>query len=133
MQMVIDAKASRAYLEACAARERQASEERRQAALAALHAGIGPVLARYPQVRRAYLFGSAIDPGAFLPGSDLDIAVDVALDAETYFAIWRDLESAVPGYEFDVIELDRADVHFADRVRETGELIYEAGDPNAES
>ncbi len=130
--MIVDAKASRAYLEARAAQERQAAEERRQAALAVLDAGARAVFARFPQVRRAYLFGSALDAGAFLATSDLDIAVDVTLDAETFFALWRDLESAVPGYEFDIIELDRADVHFADRVRETGELIYEARDPNPE-
>jgi len=124
--MVVDAKASRAYLEARAAQERQAAEERRQAALAALAAGAPAVFARFSQVRRAYLFGSALDAGAFLAASDLDIAVDAVLDAEGFFTLWRDLEAAVPGWEIDLIELDRRDVYFADRVRETGELIYEA-------
>ncbi|HEY71679.1 MAG TPA: nucleotidyltransferase domain-containing protein [Thermoflexia bacterium] len=38
----------------------------------------------YPSLRRVYLFGSVIRPGAFLPSSDIDVAVE-GLDAEAYF------------------------------------------------
>ncbi len=125
--MKVDVAESRAYLAARAAAIYEARERRRAAALTAARAAAQAVLPRFPAVRRAYLFGSVVRPGAMRATSDVDIALDAALDAETYFAVWRALERAAGPWELDVIELG-PELHFAARVRAEGELIYERAD-----
>ncbi len=90
----------------------EAREQRRAAALTAARAAAQAVLPRFPAVRRAYLFGSSSGPGAMRATSDVDIALEAALDAETYFAVWRALERAAGPWKLDVIELG-PEVHFA--------------------
>jgi hypothetical protein len=102
-------------------------EEYRQKALLAVRDQALAVLAAYPSVRRAYLFGSVTRPGAFDMASDIDIAVEGTTAAD-YFAVWRDLERALSNWIVDVREID-APSPFADRVRETGVSIYERADP----
>jgi len=50
--------------------------------------------------------------------------------AAEYFAAWRDLEYALPDWTVDVREITDPSP-FADRVRETGVLIYERASPAA--
>jgi len=101
-------------------------EDHRRKALLAVRDQAPAVLAAYPSVRRVYLFGSVTRPGAFDTASDIDIAVEGTTAAD-YFAVWRDLERALPNWTVDVREID-APSPFADRVRETGVLIYERAD-----
>jgi predicted nucleotidyltransferase len=124
--MKIDIAESRAYLAARQAEEAQVRERRRVAALAAARAAAQAVLPRFPAVCRAYCFGSVVRPGGMRATSD----VDIALEAGTYFAIWRALEREMGPWELDVIELG-PDIHFAARVRAQGELIYERADPDS--
>jgi len=126
-----DLSASRAYLASRQAQRDQAREERRRAALADVRAAVQCVLPRFPAIRRAYLFGSVLRPGAMRVTSDVDIALEGELDAETYFAVWRELERAASGWQIEVIELG-PDLHFAAFVRERGEIIYERTDPDPE-
>ena len=104
-------------------RDWEAREERRQQALRAVRDKIPAILAAYPSVRRAYLFGSVTRPGAFRPTSDIDIALEGTTAAE-YFAVWRDLERALPGWMVDAREITSSSP-FADLIRKTGMLIYE--------
>ena len=102
-------------------------EKRRQQALQAVQDKAPAILATYPSVQRAYLFGSVTRPGAFHPASDIDVALEGTTAAE-YFAVWRDLEYALPDWTVDAREtIDPSP--FADRVRETGVLIYERASP----
>jgi hypothetical protein len=64
--------------------------------------------------------------------SDIDVAVEGTLGAEAYFALWREIERTIPGWTVEVVELGR-DLHFAERVRQTGEVIYERSDSDSES
>jgi predicted nucleotidyltransferase len=102
-------------------------EEHRRKALLAVREHALAVLAACTSVRRAYLFGSVTRPGAFDTASDIDIAVEGTTAAD-YFAVWRDLERALPDWTVDVREVD-VPSPFADRVQETGVLIYERADP----
>ena len=97
---------------------------RREQAVQAARAAMRAVMPHFPSVAKAYLFGSVTRPGAMRRDSDIDIAIEGHLTAEEYFALWRDLERAMPGWLIDVVELDQ-DLLFAGRVRESGELIYE--------
>lgn len=122
-EMAFDVTACRAHLRARQERQLRAREQRRQAALRALRIAACSILPRFPIVRRAYLFGSVLRPGALRSTSDIDVAIEGRLDAQEYFALWRELERAAPDWLIDLVELDR-DLRFAALVRERGELIY---------
>ncbi len=122
----------RANLEARESKRLEAREASRLRAVEMVRAVVQTILPAFPRVCRAFVFGSAIRPGAMRRNSDIDIAVEGDLTAEEYFALWRDLDRAIPGWQVEVIELDRQ-VHFAERVRKTGELVYEAPHSNAQS
>jgi len=130
---MIDIAACRAYLQR---RKRQRDQERetlRQQIMQAIRTAVPPVLAAFPQVRRAYVFGSMVRPEAILrDDSDIDVAIEGTLDAETYFALWREMERAIPGRIVEVVELGQ-DPPFAERVRRTGVMIYERADSGPES
>ena len=133
VEMAIDVQASRDWL---ITRERaayQLRERRRRAAFDAVGAAVRAIAPRYPQVRRAFLFGSVTRPGGLSEISDLDVAVEGMLGAEEFFALWRELEQTVDEWPVDLVELDRRAAHFARRVWETGELIYERTAPDPQS
>ncbi len=130
-EITFDIAACRAHLRARQEREHQAREQRRQAAREALRTAARSVLPRFPGVRRAFLFGSVLRPGGLRSTSDIDIAIEGKLEAQEYFALWRELERAAPGWLIDLVELDN--LRFAALVRERGELIYGHPDSNAES
>ena len=98
-------------------------EKRRQRARQVVGDAVPVVVARYPTVRRVYLFGSVTRPGAFGPDSDVDIGVEGASMA-LCLDIWRDLEKAVPEWQLDVRSLRKGDP-FSERVCQKGELVYE--------
>jgi predicted nucleotidyltransferase len=62
--------------------------------------------------------------------SDVDVAVEGKLGAEDYFALWRALEEA-SGETIDLVELTD-DLPFARPIRESGEVLYERRNPDAE-
>jgi predicted nucleotidyltransferase len=123
---MIDVAACRAHLQARQAQHRRRQEQRQQAVIRAVHTAISTVVPRFPNVQRAYLFGSILHASALHATSDVDIAVEGPLDAQAYFTLWRELERALDDtpIDLDLVTLDR-DLHFANRVREQGALIYE--------
>jgi predicted nucleotidyltransferase len=107
-------------------READALEQRevhRQQARRIVLTAIAQIAPLYPQVQRVYLFGSITQPGYFRLDSDIDVAVE-GTDAKTYFALWRDLEQACPGWSIDLREL-KTPSYFTTAVRAQGELVYE--------
>lgn len=128
----VDAGRAAAALDARLAESRERLEARRMRALAAMRDALPSAGAALPAVRQLYLFGSVLIPGAFRSDSDVDIGVDGDLSADEFFALWREIDAAAPGWETDLVELARARVHFAERVREEGELVYAAGNPDAQ-
>ncbi|MBM3130718.1 MAG: nucleotidyltransferase domain-containing protein [Chloroflexi bacterium] len=128
----VDLAQVRAYLSAREKKRIQEQERARQRAREIVRAAARSVIPAFPQVRKAYLFGSAIRPGMLRRDSDIDIAIEGHLTAEDYFALWRELERAIPDRAVEIVELDK-DLRFAERVRETGEMIYEAQDSDIES
>jgi len=127
-----DVAACRAYLQARQKQAHKRREQRRQVALQALRTAAQSILPRFPHIRRAYLFGSVLRPGALRSTSDIDVAIEGRLEAEEYFALWRQLEQAVVSWPVDLVELDQ-EVPFAARVREQGEVIYERTDSDPQS
>lgn len=103
-------------------RERQERESRREAALQMVRSVVPSIIAQYPGVKAAYIFGSILRPNAFRIDSDIDIAIE-GDSAEEYFALWRELEAALSDWFIDLRDLP-AGTRFAQRVYETGEKIY---------
>jgi predicted nucleotidyltransferase len=124
--------ACRANLRALYEQQYAEREHRRQAAWEAALAAVRQVVPDYPAIERVYLFGSVLLPGAMHQNSDIDVAVDTRLSAEDYFAFWRDLERAAPGWQIDLRELEE-EGHFAAGVRERGMVVYERTDTHIES
>ena len=106
-----------------------ACEKQRHRARRAARSTLPELLAQYPAVRRAYLYGSVLREGAFTASSDLDIALDGA-DAAVCLEIWREAEKLIAGWAFDVRPLDGSD--FSARVQEKGEIIYERSPQSAQ-
>lgn len=113
-------------------RQQEAREIRRRRALEAVSKEAPPLMAERPAVHRAYLFGSITREGAFHAASDIDIAIEGEIDAETYFALWHAIERALPDWAIDLRDISTHS-RFADLVRQYGELIYEQKDTIAAS
>jgi predicted nucleotidyltransferase len=125
---MIDIVAARAYLQAREQQRFQKCESIRQQALQWAHEAARNILPAFPRVRKAYLFGSVMHSGAMRRDSDIDIAIEGELKAEDYFALWREMERAIPGRTVEVVELGK-DPHFTESVRQSGELIYARVEP----
>lgn len=89
-------------------------------------AGVRDVILKHVSPQRIFLFGSRVT-GEARPESDYDFAFD-APDAsyEALDAIREDIEKLPTLYRIDVANLARADSRFANRVRDTGLVIYSA-------
>jgi len=83
--------------------------------------GLAPLFRKY-HISRAFLFGS-IRAGSCRKDSDIDLYVE-GVDPESYWDLWREIEQH-SGQTVDLY-CDRDDPRFVQRVRERGELIYEA-------
>ncbi len=127
----VDVAACRRSFIAREERKRAKRELRRQAALEAAFNSIISVAPRYPTLHRAYLFGSVLRQGAFSLKSDVDIAVE-GIDATDFFSLWRDLEEAMPDWAVDLRDLVPGS-HFARRVQDGGQLIYDRENSGFES
>jgi predicted nucleotidyltransferase len=129
--MTVEVSTCQAHLQARQCRRDAAREMARQQLLQVVRTAVHSVLPAFPQVHRVYLFGSTARPGAMHQDSDVDLAVEGCLSAETYFALWRELEQAIPGRTVEVVELTPG-LSFTERVHQTGEMIYERPDPHPE-
>ncbi len=111
--------AARQHYHECEARRRARRETERQRWLQCVREAVSRLARRYPEVRRAYLFGSLVQPGRFRPDSDIDIAVECdTLEVESAF--WRALERKLER-DVDVRPLTGA---VAEAVANGGELVY---------
>lgn len=86
------------------------------------------VLANFPEVAGAYLYGSALE--GCRPDSDIDIGL-VLHEEKSNEQINKELESVVAasfepldGHPFDIVVLDLANPIFCFRVIRDGQLIY---------
>jgi predicted nucleotidyltransferase len=100
-------------------------EQLRQNALQIVLTRVPKVIADFPSIRRAYLFGSLTRPGGYDRQSDVDIAVEGA-SAEEYFELWRALEDVLPDLTVDLRDLT-PDSYFGRQVCKGGVLLYERG------
>lgn len=89
-------------------------------------AGVRDIILKHVSPQRIFLFGSRVT-GEARPESDYDFAFD-APDAshEALDAIRAGVEKLPTLYRIDIANLAKADSRFANRVRDTGLVIYSA-------
>ena len=84
------------------------------------------IILSHVQPERVYLFGSRVT-GEAKPESDYDFAFDAAgADSHALQAIRDALEALPTLYRIDVSNIAKAEARFANRVRDTGLVIYSA-------
>ena len=75
--------------------------------------------------RRIILFGSRAE-GRHAPGSDFDLAVDVARpDCGRAYEIREVVNESIGLYKADIVYLPNVDPDFRDLVLKTGRVVYE--------
>lgn len=121
--MIINIQAYRASYQARLRRGVEKREDGRKKALEEVKVVAPAIAAKYPAVKTLYLFGSILRPGAFRADSDIDLAIEGG-SAEDYFALWHDLQEALPDWFIDLRDLP-AETLFTQRVHETGEKLYD--------
>lgn len=120
--MSINVQAARRAFQARLEKQKTERETARSMALQAVRTIAPAIIVKYASVKAAYLFGSILRASAFRPDSDIDIAVENC-SAEDYFALWHDLEDALPDWPVDLRDLP-ANTSFTRQVYQTGEKIY---------
>lgn len=84
------------------------------------------IILKHASPTRIYLFGSRVT-GEAKPESDYDFAFDAPdADSAALQTIRDDLEQLHTLYRIDVANIAKADLRFANRVRDTGIVIYSA-------
>lgn len=84
------------------------------------------IILRHVAPLRIYLFGSRVS-GEAKPESDYDFAFDAAeADSRVLEIIRADIEKIPTLFRIDIANIAKADSRFANRVRETGLVIYSA-------
>jgi len=73
---------------------------------------------------RIYQWGSLLRPESFREYSDIDIALEGVLDAETFFRILAEAERLTK-FPLDIVQLEKIEPEFADDIRQRGTLVYE--------
>jgi predicted nucleotidyltransferase len=85
---------------------------------------IKAVLARFPQVESAILYGSRAK-GNFKPGSDIDLSLQGNIDLPTLFQITHLLDELPVPFFIDVTLLDEiSNADLSDHIRRRGVVFY---------
>jgi len=87
---------------------------------------IAGVLAQFPEVEKAVLFGSRAK-GTYKPGSDIDLSlIGAALDWRTVGRIYDALDDLLLPYRFSVILFDRnTDPDVAAHIARVGVVLFQ--------
>lgn len=123
---MVDLRAAREYYYEREAHRRAQREAKRQQWLQRVREAVASCAARYPDIRRVYLYGSLVKPGRFRADSDIDIAIECdSLETESSF--WRALERELQR-DVDVRPLAGPIV---EAVANDGEQVYERQDTHS--
>ena len=77
------------------------------------------------QPKRLYQWGSLLHDENFRDYSDIDIAVEGIVKAETYFEMYGEAER-MTRFPLDLVEMEKIHPLYADSIRRIGRLVYSA-------
>lgn len=110
------------YLKEKEKRRIREGEKIRRKAMAKLSL-LNQILSNFPEVKKAYIFGSIIKKGKFREDSDIDIALEGKVK-EDYFLIWSELEEKLnEGLDLRILDSGVT----SQIIKKEGKLIYERG------
>ena len=75
--------------------------------------------------RRIVQWGSLLRPDHFDEHSDIDIATEGILDAETWFALLGDAME-LTRFPLDIVQLEKIEPEFAAQILRKGKVVYES-------
>jgi predicted nucleotidyltransferase len=75
--------------------------------------------------RRIVQWGSLLHPDHFDEHSDIDIATEGILDAETWFALLGDAME-LTRFPLDIVQLEKIEPEFAAQILRKGKVVYES-------
>ena len=81
------------------------------------------IIERY-KPKRLVQWGSLLDKEQFNERSDIDLALEGIVDAETYFALLGDAMN-MTSFRVDIVQLEKIEPEFASLIRSKGIVIYE--------
>ncbi len=88
---------------------------------------INSVLAKYPQVSKAVIYGSRAK-GNYKNGSDIDLTLHGELDLTIQFKIDNNLDDLLLPYTFDLSIFSKlTDPEFISHIERVGQVFYERG------
>lgn len=110
------------YLKEKKERRIREGEKIRRKAMAKLSL-LNQILSNFPEVKKAYIFGSIMKEGKFREDSDIDIALEGKVK-EDYFLIWSELEEKLnEGLDLRILDSGVT----SQIIKKEGKLIYERG------
>jgi predicted nucleotidyltransferase len=85
---------------------------------------VGMIVEKYSP-KRIVQWGSLLDAEQFDDHSDIDIAVEGILDAESYFALLGDAMK-LTRFPLDIVQLEKIEPEFAELILFKGRIVYES-------
>jgi len=73
---------------------------------------------------RVYQWGSLLNPMNFREYSDIDLAVEGILSAESYFQMVGSAQE-MTRFPVDIVQMEKILPEFAERIRREGKTVYE--------
>ena len=81
------------------------------------------IIRKYNPVR-IYQWGSLLDEESFSEISDIDIALEGIVEPETFFNLYKDVES-MTDFSLDIVQLEKIEPEFSEIIKMKGEMVYE--------
>ena len=81
------------------------------------------IISKYNPVR-IYQWGSLLNKDSFSAISDIDIALEGIIDPETFFRLYKDVES-MTDFPLDIVQLEKIEPEFKEIIKLKGEMVYE--------
>lgn len=120
---MFDINKAKANLRRCEEERRAANIERWRQAKVDCANIVTMIIERYNPTRLVQ-WGSLLDQEKFNERSDIDLALEGILDAETYFALLGDAMNMTT-FRVDIVQLEKIEPEFADLIHSKGVVIYE--------
>ncbi len=123
MNMLVDPKAGRSFLERRERARQRVLDQRFAQAQRDVQAIVSLIVAKY-KPRRLYQWGSLLHRPRFWEHSDVDIAVEGILDVKAFFAMYGEADH-LTSLPLDLVALEHIEPEFRDLIRAEGRMIYE--------
>jgi len=114
---------ARKFLENKFDEKKKANEKLFSQAKNDFHSILDLIVSKYNPAR-IYQWGSLLNQNAFKDYSDIDIAVEGILSAETFFNLYKDIEP-LTDFPLDIVQIEKIAPEFRNTIKRKGKIVYE--------